>query len=163
MEGFPLPPGAFGYNSNLAPLEYDSGKARELLREAGYPEGFEVNLVTFEAWKLEAQIISRMLNRIGLKVNMDVLTRPEFVRKFCVPMLTKPPEEEVWDLSLIAHSDYYGHTGASFLPWTFIEESGFRWIEYDPVYETLIERSVNWGAFSDQLSAVSSGIYEGGL
>ena len=35
-----IPPGAFGYNPNVRPYAYDTQKARKLLEEAGYPEGF---------------------------------------------------------------------------------------------------------------------------
>lgn len=41
----PLAPGILGYDENLEGLEYDMDKARELLAEAGYEDGFEVNLM----------------------------------------------------------------------------------------------------------------------
>lgn len=41
--------GATGYNPDLTPYEYDPAKAMQLLSEAGYPQGFEIdcyNLIT---------------------------------------------------------------------------------------------------------------------
>jgi peptide/nickel transport system substrate-binding protein len=137
LEGYLIPPGAYGHNSNLPPWTYDTTKARSLLAEAGYPNGFEVKIITYEALKLEAQIIRRVLERIGLKVTLDVLTYPEFNRKIYIPRLDKPPEEQDWDIGIHAVQDWYGHTGASFLPINFLEESEQRWIEYDPIYEEM--------------------------
>ena len=41
LGGF-IPPGAYGHNPDLNLYAYDTTKARSLLKEAGYPEGFEV-------------------------------------------------------------------------------------------------------------------------
>jgi len=136
LEAFFPPPGAYGHNPNLTPYTYDTTKARELLAEAGYPEGFEVKMITYEAWRLEAKIIKRMLERIGLKVTLDVLTVPEFYRKWYIPVLDKPPEEQDWDMTLHYGADLYGHIGASFLVWA-TKGSEHRWNVYDPVYDEM--------------------------
>ncbi|UCF83279.1 MAG: hypothetical protein JSV50_19215, partial [Desulfobacteraceae bacterium] len=137
LEGFPIPPGAYGHNPNLTPWTYDTTKARALLAEAGYPEGFEVKIITHEALQVEAKIIKRMLERIGLKARLDIFAYPEWLRKTYMPVLDKPPEEQDWDMAFTCWWDIYGHTGAAFLPFYLIEASDFRWIEYDPVYEEM--------------------------
>ena len=43
---------------------------RLLLTEAGYAKGFEAKIITHGAWELEVQIMSRMLEVIGLKVKL---------------------------------------------------------------------------------------------
>jgi peptide/nickel transport system substrate-binding protein len=50
LEGFLIPPGAYGHNPTLAPWTYDTEKARALLAEAGYPEGFDLKIITTEGW-----------------------------------------------------------------------------------------------------------------
>lgn len=77
-----------------------------LLAEAGYPRGFEVDVITLEAWRLEAQIIKRMLERVGFKVKLDILTFPEWYRKKRIPMLAEPSEEQDWDSDVIDNQDW---------------------------------------------------------
>jgi peptide/nickel transport system substrate-binding protein len=134
-----IPPGAYGHNPDLNLYTYDTTKARALLAEAGYPDGFEMNIITSEPWKLEAQIITSMLGRIGLKARLEILTWPEFLRQTYLPLMDSPPEQQLWDLSISYVHDYHGHTGASFLTYVFLDSSDFRWIAYDPVYEKMWE------------------------
>jgi peptide/nickel transport system substrate-binding protein len=132
-----IPEGGYGHNPNLKLYTYDTEKARSLLADAGYPDGFEVNLITYEALSLEAQIISKMLERVGLKVKLNVRTYAEYFRKIYIPLLDKPPEEQEWDISLRNWQDYYGNTGATFLTFGFLESSNIRWIAYDQTYEDM--------------------------
>jgi len=132
-----IPPEAFGHNPHIEPYGYDTERARALLQEAGYANGFEMTIITHEAWKLENQIVSKMLERVGLRVKTDVLTWPGLMKKFYVPILDKPPEEQEWDLSLFYLADWYAHTGATFLAFYLIDESNMRWTEYDPTYEEM--------------------------
>lgn len=40
----PMPPSLWGYNDDIVPYEYDPAKAKELLAQAGYPDGFKTTL-----------------------------------------------------------------------------------------------------------------------
>jgi peptide/nickel transport system substrate-binding protein len=132
-----IPDGGYGHNPDLDLYEYDTVRARTLIAEAGYPHGFETKIVTFEAWKLEAKIIAKMLERIGLKVAIDVFTRPEFLKRVYVPLQEKPYEEQDWDIAIAHWHDLYGHTGATLLAFGLIEKSDFRFTDYDTVYEEM--------------------------
>jgi peptide/nickel transport system substrate-binding protein len=135
--GGAIPEGVYGHNPNLEVYTYDTEKARSLLSEASYPNGFETKIITHEALKTEAQIIKRMLERIGLKVTLDVTTVLRFYRKIYVPILEKPPAEQDWDLALHSVPDFYAHSGLTYLILPLLEGSNIRWIEYDPVYEKM--------------------------
>lgn len=56
----PLPPTVWGYNDQIMPYEYNPKKAKDILREAGYPDGF-----TTELWALP---VSRPYNPDGKKM-----------------------------------------------------------------------------------------------
>ena len=75
-------------------------------------------------------------------MNLDVLTAPQYYRKVYIPILDLPPEEQDWDITIMYVADWFGHTGASFLGYNFIEESNFRWIEYSPEYEAMWKEMV---------------------
>jgi len=136
LGGF-IPPEVYGHNPDLDLYTYDTTRARALLAEAGYPEGFEVKMIAEPDFKVEMKIIRRMLERIGLKASFEILTQPQFWRKRFISVLDKPPEEQDWDLSFDTYGNWAGHVGASFLLFGFLEMSDCRWIEYDPVYEKM--------------------------
>ena len=90
-----------------------------------------------ESWKLEAQIISRMLRRVGLTSHVDILNHPQFMRRIYVPLLEGSPEEQTWDVAVLVMGDWYGNSGASFLTWGFAEQSEMRWIKHNLGYEQM--------------------------
>lgn len=131
-----IPPGARGHNSTLSLYTYDPAKAKSLLAEAGYPDGFELTIITPEAHDLEVQVIKRMYERIGLKVNLEVLAFHEWARKIWTRS-EKLVSEQKWDLSVCFNTDVFGHSGAGHLTRLFLDASDLRWIEYDPTYEKM--------------------------
>ena len=111
-----------------------------MIAEAGYPNGFEMKVITYESWKLEAKIICNMLERIGLNAKAEIYSFSDFLIKIFIPLLDKPPEEQEWDLEIGFIGDWFGHPGATFFTYSLLEESNFRWIEYDPGYEEMWKR-----------------------
>jgi peptide/nickel transport system substrate-binding protein len=138
LGGF-VPAGARGHNPSLRIYDYDTEKARSLLTEGGYPRGFKLKIITYQAWKLEAQIIAKMLERIGLKVTLEFLEMWQIFKKIHIGSLERPPEDQDWDIVIWYYGDWFGHTAASFLSLPFIENGDMRWTEYDPTYEGMWE------------------------
>jgi len=66
-----LPPASPAFDKNAQPYPYDPDKARALLAEAGYPNGFEFELTAqqHESWGITiVEAIIPMLARVGIKV-----------------------------------------------------------------------------------------------
>ncbi len=62
--------GSFGYNDELKPYAYDPGRARQLLSEAGYKKGFEVELDTAQDFYEVALAVSAQLARVGVQAKV---------------------------------------------------------------------------------------------
>lgn len=76
-----LPPPMFGTTER--PVDpYDPEKARELLAEAGYPDGFGLTLGTPNDRYINdeqvAQAVAQMLERIGIATTVDAVTASQF-------------------------------------------------------------------------------------
>lgn len=70
----PLAPGVLGYDENLDGLDYDMDRARELLEEAGYEDGFEVNLMVNDdnAERVDmAVFLQESLAELDITVNVE--------------------------------------------------------------------------------------------
>lgn len=74
-----LTPGFFGYIDDLPPLTQDPEQARDLLAEAGYPEGFRAELhCTSDRLPLDGTLcaaLGPMLARIGVDVTVNATPR----------------------------------------------------------------------------------------
>ena len=67
-----LPPGIAGYDSTRAPYAYDPAKAKQLLAEAGYPNGFAIKLWRTQRAELArlAQSIQQNLAEVGIRAEI---------------------------------------------------------------------------------------------
>jgi len=68
-------PMAFGYDPSVEGYSYDPKKARELLKQAGYPNGVDITLHigTSEAFNRQlAEAIGQMLTEAGLRTNLKI-------------------------------------------------------------------------------------------
>lgn len=70
-----IPPNAFGFSNDVVSYEYDLEKAKKLMKESKYPNGFDCTLsVTDDSVKNEiCQVIQSQLKEIG--INCSIQTR----------------------------------------------------------------------------------------
>ena len=74
-----MPPGFFGSNESIPMPEYDPAKAKALLADAGYPNGFEVDLYcTADRLPGDGAIcqgLGQMLTQVGIKTNVNAISK----------------------------------------------------------------------------------------
>lgn len=71
----PMGPAVWGYNAELDGYEYDLEKAKQLLAEAGYPDGFKTTIWTNDnkARMDVAEVVQSQLKGIGIEVETKVV------------------------------------------------------------------------------------------
>ena len=70
-------PHSFFYTLPLEPYPYDVAKAKQLLQEAGYPNGFDAGDITpVPPWTNVAEGVANYLGAIGIKVSVRSMERP---------------------------------------------------------------------------------------
>ncbi|RBI58807.1 ABC transporter substrate-binding protein [halophilic archaeon] len=74
----PIPSNVLGYNENIDPYPYNPERAQQLLQEAGYGDGFEFELATFQNPRTynpnpqqAAQVVKSNLADVGLTVTIN--------------------------------------------------------------------------------------------
>lgn len=69
----PIPPGLEGHNPDLKGLEYNPEMARQLLAEAGYPDGFDLTVwsTRSETSVATVELIQFFLGEVGIRVELN--------------------------------------------------------------------------------------------
>lgn len=90
-EGSPItgglvPPGLWGHAEHLnGTFEYNPDRARELLAEAGYPDGFDALLLSTSQYGMHqgtAEIVQQNLRDIGVNCELELYDWPTTVEKY---------------------------------------------------------------------------------
>jgi ABC-type transport system substrate-binding protein len=124
------------YNAGFDPRPYNPQKAKQLLVEAGYPNGFEVKLMTMAGLKDAATAIQSYLDQVGIKANIDIADAGRYAAALFSPA--------GWDDLILAASgihpsgtDLYQHWGPK--PATY----RFDFIKKTPEYLALCEKALH--------------------
>lgn len=73
-----LPPFVFGFNPDIPEAPYDPTRSRQLLAQAGFPNGFDVTIHTRELYRQTASVVQSQLRQIGIRCQVQILPTSEF-------------------------------------------------------------------------------------
>ncbi|MEE8306432.1 MAG: ABC transporter substrate-binding protein [Gammaproteobacteria bacterium] len=99
--GQPAARGTFGHDPGLLPFPYDPDKARSLLVEAGYPDGFDFVLdVVVDATAGDAdiyQMVAQYLNEVGVRTTLRVRLFSAWLRDYMAGSWTSDAFSLAWN------------------------------------------------------------------
>jgi len=81
----PISPRTFGADPELEPYPYDPEKAKTLLKEAGYPNGFDARLAYptyMNQIQEQAEVIAADLGKVGINVTLEPFERAVMWEKY---------------------------------------------------------------------------------
>src|ERR1700722_5431253 len=153
-----LPPSSAAFDKTVKPYAYDPEKAKKLLADAGYPNGFEFELTTSqnESWGLPiVEAIIPMLAKVGIKL------KPKLVEVTVLTEIAMKGEHEAYIGSSLTGPDslatlrcYYSKT-----PRTACNYTSFS----NPEFDKLLDAAAQEGDMSkrnDLLRQANNLVYE---
>ena len=89
----PIPATVFGYAEQPA-YDYDPERARSLLAEAGYPNGFDMKVLTFtgDEYRTVGQVLQQMFEQVGVRMTLDQQERGALVDQIFKPVDENPTQ-----------------------------------------------------------------------
>ena len=92
---------------------YDPDKARALLKEAGYPNGFSATIklpAIYSYSKRAGEVIADMLSKVGINLTIEIVEWGQWIDRIFKKkeyQLTMIGHVEAWDIGIYAKPDYY--------------------------------------------------------
>ncbi len=92
---------------------YDPQKAKQLLKEAGYPNGFEAVIklpAPYSYSRRSGEVIADMLAKVGIKLKLEVIEWGQWIDRVFKNkdyQLTIIAHVEPWDIGIYANPNYY--------------------------------------------------------
>jgi peptide/nickel transport system substrate-binding protein len=133
-----VPVQAFGYDPDLAPYPFDPVNARQLLQEAGYPSELPIILIAPQDLEVQATVVSKMLEQVGLKVELQMLDAVAYNRKTFLSHLELPAEQQPWDIALGSFFDVMNFPVFLFYQ-RFALDGPYDWVSEQPELRQLYE------------------------
>jgi peptide/nickel transport system substrate-binding protein len=136
-----VPAQGFGHDPTLAPYPFDPGKTRQLLREAGHPDGLPVTLIATNDLEVQATVVSKMLEHAGFQVALQILAPAAYNRQTLMSHLERAPEQQNWDIALMTHLDIQNFPVFNLYHW-FALGGPYDWVEEQPELRQLYEQAL---------------------
>jgi peptide/nickel transport system substrate-binding protein len=108
-----MAPRTFDFTLPLPAYEYDPGKAKKLLAEAGYPNGFEAVLKVAPQYYYTVrtgEVLADQLQKVGVKIKIEQIEWGQWLSRVWKDAdydLTIIGHAEAWDVANYANPKYY--------------------------------------------------------
>ncbi len=106
-------PGTPYYKDLTGKFAYNPEKAKALLKEAGYPDGFSATIklpAIYSYSKRAGEVIADMLGKVGIKLKVEIVEWGQWIERIFKKKefeLTMIGHAEAWDIGIYAKPDYY--------------------------------------------------------
>lgn len=124
-------PGEEGHNARLKPYSYDLERARQLLKDAGYPRGFSLKVLAKAQSERAAKILRGQLAKIGVTLDVRMVADAEMIKALTGSR---------WDVFISNCPDPMAHS--YFIQSIFLYGSSPYSLGKNPVYDGMLERMV---------------------
>ena len=94
-------------------FSYNPEKARELLKAAGFPDGFDATIklpAIYSYSKRAGEVIADMLGKVGIRLKIEIVEWGQWIDRIFKKreyQLTMIGHVEAWDIGIYANPDYY--------------------------------------------------------
>ena len=101
------------YEDLTGRFPYDPDKAKALLEEAGYPDGFSATIklpAIYSYSKRAGEVIADMLSKVGIDLTIEIVEWGQWIDRIFKKkeyQLTMIGHVEAWDIGIYARPDYY--------------------------------------------------------
>jgi peptide/nickel transport system substrate-binding protein len=129
----------FGHDPTLTPYPFDPDQTRHLQREAGYPNGLPVRLITTQNLEVQATVVSKMLEHTGFQMALQILDPAAFNRQVFISHLEQPPEQQTWDIALMTRLDSTDFPMFNLYHWLALD-GPYDWVIEQPELRQLYEQ-----------------------
>lgn len=100
-----VPRHGFGYDPDLPAYPFEPDQARQLLYDAGYPTGLAVTLIASEDLAIQATVVGKMLEQVGLTVDLRLLDQVAFDQQTHVSTPEALSAHQGWDIAVTSWLD----------------------------------------------------------
>ena len=101
------------YQDLTGMFPYDPERARELLKTAGYPDGFAATIklpAIYSYSRRAGEVIADMLAKVGIRLDIEIIEWGQWIERIYKKkeyQLTMIGHVEAWDIGIYANPDYY--------------------------------------------------------
>ncbi|MCI0685719.1 MAG: ABC transporter substrate-binding protein, partial [Sporichthyaceae bacterium] len=100
----PIPKGYFAHSEDVPRYERDIDKAKQLLAEAGYPNGVDVVMTNSVDNKLTGEVIIEQIKPVGIRATAELIDQPTFIGRvikneginFTVHCCVRQPDPDIY-------------------------------------------------------------------